>query len=82
MEFNTVRRSCKYATDTTAAMSAVIGGCQSLSVNPYDELISPPDEFTYRIARNQQVIFKEEAYLDKVADPSRALITLKYLRIR
>lgn len=55
---------------TTAAMSAVIGGCQSLSVNPYDEMINPPDEFSYRIARNQQIILKEEAHLDKVADPS------------
>jgi methylmalonyl-CoA mutase len=54
----------------TEAMSAVLGGTDSLTVNPFDISINAPDEFPERIARNQQLILKEEALFDKVADPS------------
>lgn len=54
----------------TEAMSAVIGGTDSLTVNPFDIGYSEPDEFSDRIARNQQLILKEEAYFDKVSDPA------------
>ena len=53
----------------TEAMSAVLGGTDSLTVNPFNIGCSP-DEFSERIARNQQLILKEEAWFDKVADPS------------
>lgn len=55
---------------TTEAMSAIIGGCQSLSILPYDIIYKDADSFSLRIARNQQIILKEESYLDKVADPA------------
>jgi len=51
-------------------MSAVLGGTDSLTVNPYDSAIRDPGEFSERIARNQQLILKYESYFDKVADPS------------
>ena len=54
----------------TEAMSAVLGGTDSLTINPFDIAIRTPDEFSERIARNQQLILKEEAWFDKVADPS------------
>lgn len=54
----------------TEAMSAVLGGTDSLTVNPFDIANCQPDEFSERIARNQQLILKEEAWFDKVADPS------------
>lgn len=54
----------------TEAMSAVLGGTDSLTVNPFDTGYTVPDEFPERIARNQQLILKEEAWFDKVADPS------------
>ena len=54
----------------TEAMSAVIGGTDSLTVNPFDSPFCQPDEFSERIARNQQLILREEAYFGKVADPS------------
>jgi len=54
----------------TEAMSAVLGGTDSLTVNMYDTASGQPDEFSERIARNQQLILKEEAWFDKVADPS------------
>lgn len=55
---------------TTEAMSAIIGGVNSLLVNSFDKSYKTPDEFSERIARNIPVILKEEAYFDKVIDPS------------
>jgi methylmalonyl-CoA mutase len=54
----------------TEAMSAILGGADSLTVEPFDVVFRQTDEFSERIARNQQLILKEEAYFDKVADPS------------
>ena len=53
----------------TEAMSAILGGTDSLTVEPFDIVFRQPDEFSERIARNQQLILKEESYFDKVADP-------------
>ena len=54
--------------DTVAAMAAVIGGCNSLYIRTFDETLKEPGDFSRRMSRNQQLIFKEESYLDKVAD--------------
>lgn len=54
----------------TEAMSAILGGTDSLTLEPFDTVFRQPDEFSERIARNQQLILKEEAYFDKVADPA------------
>jgi methylmalonyl-CoA mutase len=55
---------------TTEAMSAILGGTDSLTVEPFDKVFCDPNDFSERIARNQQLILKEESYFDKVADPS------------
>jgi methylmalonyl-CoA mutase len=55
---------------TTEAMSAAIGGCDAITVDPYDAIFRMPDEYSRRIARNSQIILKAEAYLDKVVDPA------------
>ncbi len=54
----------------TEAMSAVIGGVDSLTVRPFDEAFETPTAFAERIAANQQLLLKEEAHFDKVTDPS------------
>jgi methylmalonyl-CoA mutase len=54
----------------TEAMSAVLGGTDSLTVDPFDMVFREPDDFSERIARNQQLLLKEEAYFDKTADPA------------
>jgi methylmalonyl-CoA mutase len=54
----------------TESMSAILGGADSLTVEPFDKTFRQPDEFSERIARNQQLILKEESYFDKVADPA------------
>lgn len=53
---------------TTEGMSAVLGGCNSLSITPFNFAYENPNDFTLRIARNIQIILKEEAYLNKVND--------------
>jgi len=55
---------------TTEAMSAAIGGADSLCVTTFDHCFKKPDDFGYRMARNQQIILKQEAYFGKVADPA------------
>lgn len=53
---------------TTEAMSAVIGGTNSLSIVPYDDSFNEANEFSSRMAINQQHILKDESYLNTVAD--------------
>ncbi|MGM9507304.1 methylmalonyl-CoA mutase family protein [Larkinella sp. GY13] len=64
---------------TTEAMSAVIGGCDALTVHPYDAVFGEPDEFSTRIARNISILLKEEAHLDKTLDPSAGSYYLETL---
>ncbi len=54
----------------TEAMAASIGGVDSMTVGPFDSSYKKPDPFSFRMARNQQIILKNEAYFDKVADPA------------
>ena len=49
-------------------MSAAVGGANSIAVIPFDAAVKENNEFSERIARNIQVILKEEAYINKVAD--------------
>ncbi len=53
---------------TTEAMSASIGGCNSVLVLPFNHVFEEATEFSSRMARNQQLIIKEESYFNKVAD--------------
>ncbi len=55
---------------TTQAMSAVLGGVDSLHVSPFDEVDSLPDEFSRRIARNLQLVLAHECHFDQVQDPA------------
>ena len=55
---------------TTEAMSSAIAGADSISVLPFDTAYKDADDFGYRIARNQQLLLKEESYLDKIVDPA------------
>jgi len=59
---NMLRRS-------TEAASAVTGGCDVLTVAPFDGAFRDPTEFSHRMARNTQLILRHESHLDQVADP-------------
>ena len=54
---------------TIEAMSAVLGGTQSLHTNSFDEALALPTEFSARIARNTQLVLQEETGITKVVDP-------------
>lgn len=55
---------------STEAMSAIMGGCDSLHVVSFDESYQGESTLGNRMARNIQSILKEESYLDKIADPA------------
>ncbi len=55
---------------TTQAMSAAIAGVDSLEVLSFDSALRDSDPFSRRLARNIQIILKEEAHFNKVADPA------------
>ena len=55
---------------TTEAMSASLAGVHSLEVLPFDYAIREPAEFGNRVAKNIQIILKEESHFDKIADPA------------
>ncbi len=54
----------------TEAMSAAIAGADSITVTPFDAIYEKPTSFAERIARNQQLILKNESRLDRVTDPA------------
>ena len=54
----------------TESMSAAIAGIHSMTVTPFDKAYAEPAEFSEHLARNQQLLLKEECHLDKVVDPS------------
>ena len=64
---------------TTEAMSAVFGGADSISVAPFDECYKTPDEASRRLARNTQIILKQEALLSRVADPGAGSYCLEVI---
>ncbi|MGR3757102.1 MAG: methylmalonyl-CoA mutase [Tranquillimonas sp.] len=51
------------------ALSAVLGGTQSLHTNSFDEAVGLPTDFAARIARNTQLILQNETGVTKVVDP-------------
>lgn len=52
------------------AFSAVVGGIDFLHVTPFDHLTVEGNAFSERIARNTQLLLKDESYIDKVMDPA------------
>ena len=54
----------------TEAMSAAIAGVDSMTVTPFDTVYETPNDFSERIARNQQLLLKEEVHLDRIVDPA------------
>ncbi len=53
---------------TIEALAAVIGGVDSLNVESFNQVFAKSDDFSERIAVNQQILLKEEAYTNKVVD--------------
>ena len=54
----------------TEAMSAALANVDEITVTPFDHAYKSADDFSERMARNQQILLKEESHLDKVVDPA------------
>lgn len=54
---------------TVEAMAAILGGTQSLHTNSFDEALALPTEFSAHIARNTQLVLREETGITRVVDP-------------
>ena len=61
--FNNVARTC------LEALSAALGGTQSLHTNALDEAIALPTDFSARIARNTQIYLQKETGITQFIDP-------------
>ena len=55
---------------TTEALSAAIGGVDSISLSPYDEPLGAATAFSQRLSRNLQLILQEELRLVELIDPA------------
>ncbi|MDR2556739.1 MAG: methylmalonyl-CoA mutase family protein [Bacteroidales bacterium] len=64
---------------TTETMSAAIGGADSISTINFDCAYEKADDFSARIARNQQILLKEESFVDKVADPAAGSYYIEHI---
>lgn len=65
----------------TEAMSAALAGVDSITSTPFDTPYKTPDDFSERIARNQQFLLKEESHLDKVVDPAGGSYYVEHLTV-
>ena len=65
----------------TEAMSAALAGVDSITVSPFDKAYQTPDDFSERIARNQQLLLKEECHFDKVVDPAAGSYYIENLTV-
>ena len=54
----------------TETMSAALAGVDSIETLPFDITYKNPDEFSERIAKNQQLLLRDESHLNKVTDPA------------
>lgn len=63
----------------TETMSAALAGVDEIVVTPFDVTYEQPTDFSERIARNQQLLLKEEAHFDKVVDPAAGSFYLENL---
>lgn len=56
---------------STEAMSAIIGGCDELSIKGFNVAFDEAGDFSERIAKNQQAILQYESHLSAVKDMAK-----------
>ena len=65
----------------TEAMSAALAGVDSMTVVPFDKAYETPNDFSERLARNQQLLLKEESHFGKVIDPAAGSYYIENLTV-
>ncbi len=63
----------------TEAMSAALAGIHSMVVTPFNVSYEAPSEFSERIARNQQLLLKEESHFGQIVDPGAGSYYIEHL---
>ena len=63
----------------TEAISAALGSVHSMVVSPFDAPYEEATDFSERIARNQQLLIKEESHFDRIVDPSAGSYYIEHL---
>ena len=63
----------------TEAMSAALGGIHSMVVTPFDVPYEQATDFSERIARNQQLLLKEESHFGQIVDPGAGSYYIEHL---
>ena len=63
----------------TEAMSAALGSVHSMVVTPFNAPYEEATDFSERIARNQQLLIKEESHFDRIVDPSAGSYYIEHL---
>ena len=63
----------------TEAMSAALGSVHSMVLTPFDAPYEEATDFSERIARNQQLLIKEESHFDRIVDPSAGSYYIEHL---
>ena len=63
----------------TEAMSAALGSVHSMVVTPFDAPYEEATDFSERIARNQQLLIKEESHFDRIVDPGAGSYYIEHL---
>jgi methylmalonyl-CoA mutase len=64
---------------TAETFAAVVGGADSVATAPFDEALGVSDELSRRIARNTQLILRDESSLNRVADPAGGAYAIEQL---
>ena len=65
----------------TEALSSALAGVDSMTVGPFDKAYETPNDFSERLARNQQLLLKEESHFDKVIDPAAGSYYIENLTV-
>ena len=65
----------------TETMSAALAGVDSITTTPFDKAYKEPDDFSERIARNQQLLLKEESHLNRITDPAAGSYYIENLTV-
>jgi len=65
--------------DVAACFAGAVAGVEAITTAPYDSAIGPPDDHARRIARNTQIILREESHLGRTLDPAGGSWSLEHL---
>lgn len=64
---------------TIATAGAALGGADAITVLPHTHRLGQPDSFARRLARNTQLVLREESALGRISDPARGAFGLEAL---